>query len=61
MVKSDIQRMIELLNSAREVLNDNYPEPFFGHPLVKEIDDFFEGFNEDEIPQTTKDEKINWG
>ena len=53
--------MIELLKSARDVINDNFPPPFFNHPLVEDIDSFFEDFNEEDIPQTTKDEKINWG
>jgi len=61
MVKSDIQRMIDLLKSAREVINDNFPPPFFNHPLVEDIDEFFEDFNIEDLPQTTKDETINWG
>ena len=53
--------MIDLLKSAREVINDNFPPPFFNHPLVEDIDEFFEDFNIEDLPQTTKDETINWG
>lgn len=53
--------MIDLLKSAREVINDNFPPPFFNHPLVEDIDGFLDEVDFTEIPKTDKQGNINWG